>query len=214
MATTPKPSSRSLTARLTGKVFGVPVFVWALALLAVGYLIYRSRSSSSSSTPATDTTTSADTGTQPATDTSTAGTVLPDQTGGGAAGTDTASLNDQVLSQLAGFSSSLDALTQAVQSSQAFGDPFLSTAGYGATDGYSAPPAAAATTSAPSPHSTSTPAPAAAKPAASTKPAAPTRYYTFAPGKAPANRKGDQAPARGPAGTTLHFAAGRGYYYA
>ena len=36
------------------------------------------------------------------------------------------------------------------------------------------------------------------------------RYYTFAPGKAPAGRKGDEIKLQ--PGQTLHFAAGKGYY--
>lgn len=52
------------------------------------------------------------------------------------------------------------------------------------------------------------PAPAAQQPAPSRRPSAPSRYYTYAPGKAPAHRKGDEAPRTG----TLRYTAGKGYW--
>lgn len=50
-------------------------------------------------------------------------------------------------------------------------------------------------------------APRAPKPAANQL-SGPSRYYTYKPGKAPAGRKGDEAPA----GSRLGFTAGKGYY--
>ena len=197
-------SRRSLGARMTAKVGPLPVWAWAVLLLAVGYLVYRLRgggsSSSSSTTTSSDTAGSTDTGstTGSSTDLSTAGDVGP--AAAGSSSPDVGQLSDQI----AGLSAGLDSLTAAVQSSPAFW-PGSGDAGSGSTvpNGNTPPPPAAT-------------APAQVKPAASTSTAAParTRYWTYAPGKAPKNRKGDEAPAHGPRGTRLHFAAGRGYYYA
>jgi hypothetical protein len=102
----PRSSSGGIGARLTAKVGPLPVWLWATILLGVIYLYERhaAASSSSSSSGSTDTT-------------DTTGTPANDQTGGGGA---TGTPDDSLLSQLSGFQSSIDALTAAVQSSQAF----------------------------------------------------------------------------------------------
>lgn len=194
-------SNRSLGARLTAKVGPLPVWAWALALLAVGYLVYRFTGAGSSSTSSTSSTTdTSSTDTAPAAD---GGQPGPDQTGT----TDTQTgLNDTLLSQLSGVPGQLDALTQAVLSAEAFvpgaGDSgsgsTVPNTGAGVNPGGVNKPAA------------STPA----KPAARAKAPAHVTYYTYKPGKAPKGKKAQEAPAHGPAGTTLHFASGRGYYYA
>lgn len=198
---------RSLAGRLTAKAGPLPVWGWAAGLLVVGYLVYRFSSASSSSSTATDTATT-DTGTPdttPATDTSTSGTPGADQT---STDSGVGGLNDQLLSQLAGYGQSIDALTQAITSAQAF-PPGAGDAGSGSSipnDGTTS-----ATQSVPTAPAATKPARPAASPHA---PAHRVRYYTYAPGKAPASKRSQQAPAHGPAGTTLHYRRGRGYYYA
>lgn len=200
--TTRRPGSRrGMVARFTAKAGPLPVWAWALLILVLGYLAYRlsgggSSSSSSSSSPAADTTSA----------------VTPDASSSGDTGSPPASgqggpadnLNDSVLSQLTGLQGSVDALTGLVQTTPAFW-PGSGDAGAGAGGElalpHSTPLQPAATRSASSPRGSST-APAH------------VRYYTFAPGKAPKNKRSQEAPARGPAGTTLHFKRGKGYYYA
>lgn len=224
-------SSRSLGARFTAKVGPLPVWAWALAILVVGYLVYRHSSSSSSTTSTTDTS-STDASTPAPPDTS--GTPGPDNTGGGTStgGPDQGSLNDELLSQLSGFGNSIDALTAAVLSSEAF-LPGTGDSGSGSTvpNGTTPPgPGAPATTTTGAhggtvkttkPAATTKPAPTLVSEhgqgggyaPAPAKPAAGVHYYTYAPGKAPKGQKANEAPASMP-GKTLHFAAGRGYYYA
>lgn len=220
-------SSKSFGARMTAKVGPLPVWAWALAILVVGYLVYRFSGSSSSSSSASTDTSSGD-ATAPTTDTSTSGSPGPDQTTGDGSSGGAAGLNDELLSQLSGFQGSLDALTAAVLSSSAFlpgtGDSGSGSIVPNGVPSGSAPlePATVATGA----HGGTAPAPA---PAAKVKPAptlvsehgqgggytppANVRYYTYAPGKAPKGQKANEAPAR-VAGKTLHFASGRGYYYA
>jgi len=183
--------------RLTAKAGPLPVYAWALILLAAGYLAYRllGSSSSSSSTPATPaaapTDTTGDTGSPPASGQ------------GSAAG----NLNDSLFSQLSGFQDSVDALTAAVQMSPAFWPGSdTGSAGSGSTVPNAAPSPALTTKS-----SASKPA---KKPAAAPAAAAHVRYYTYAPGKAPKGQAANAAPGKGPAGTSLRFAKGKGYYYA
>lgn len=54
-------------------------------------------------------------------------------------------------------------------------------------------------------------APTPSKPKAPAR--APAKFYTYKPGKAPAGKKAQQAP-KAPKGKTLHYAKGKGYYYA
>ena len=224
----PKPaSSRSFGARMTAKVGPLPVWAWALAILVVGYLVYRHSSASSSTSTSSTTDTSSGDATAPTTDTSTSGSPGPDQTGG-SGGPDAASLNDSLLSQLAGFQGSIDALTAAVLSTSAFvpggGD---SGSGSQVPNGTTPPgPGTGTATAATSGGGTvkTTPHGATTKPAPTLvsehgagggyTPARNVTYYTYRPGQAPKGKRSQEAPARGPSGTTLHFAAGRGYYYA
>lgn len=204
-------ADRSLGTRLTAKVGPLPVWVWAVVILVGGYLAYRLMSNGSSSTAAssttadtstgTDTTSTPDTGAAATTDLGSAGGV----TSGDGSTTDTG-LSDTILSQLQGVGSSIDALTQAVQSQPAFwpgsgdsgsGSVVPNTGDGGVVIGGNRP-------------ASTTPA----KPAPAVKAPATVRYYTFKPGQAPKDRKKDEAPAHGPAGTTLHFQSGKGYFYA
>lgn len=219
---------------MTAKVGPLPVWAWALAILVVGYLIYRHSSSSPSSTSASDTS-STDNSTPAPPDTS--GTPGPDNTGGGSStggAGDGGNLNDELLSQLSGFGNSIDALTSAVLTSEAFlpgsGDSGSgSIVPNGSTPLAPAKQPAATSTGAHGGTTKTTTTAAKTKPAPTlvsehgqgggftptTKPAQSTNvhYYTYAPGKAPKGQKANEAPASVP-GKTLHFAAGRGYYYA
>jgi hypothetical protein len=192
--------------RATAKVGPLPVWAWALVILVGGYLAYRftagrSSSSSSSTTSAEPATQATDPGSLDLTPVG-ADTGSPPASSGQGGAAD--NLNSDLYGYLSGLQGSVDALTASVQMSPAFWPGTESgSSGSGSTvpNGQTpASPAAAA---------------AAAKPAA--KPAPPpasVRYYTYAPGKAPAARKQDEAPAKGPAGTTLHFKSGKGYFYA
>lgn len=200
---TSSPPPRDLAGRFTAKVGPLPVWVWAALILVTGYLLYRlTAGRTGTSTGAEPAGSAVDPNSTPVTGDDGAPPASSGQ--GGAAD----NLNDGLLSQLSGFQSSIDSLTAAVQSSPAFW-PGAGDAGSGAeVPNTGAPPPAPSTTTAP---------PASRLPAKPTaRAAAPgkVRYYTFAPGKAPKTRKGDEAPARGPAGTTLRFARGKGYYYA
>jgi hypothetical protein len=199
-------------ARLTAKVGPLPVWAWALVLLVGGYLAYRLVAGSSSNSPAaapsgasSDTGSSAD-----AADMSAGGSDgAPPASGSGAS-----SDNADLAGYLSGLQGSVDSLTSAVQMSPAFW-PTSGDAGSGAfipNDGSSY--AGGSTPSGTTPKATSVAASSPKTTAPVKAPTATIRYYTYAPGKAPASRKGDEAPARGPAGTTLHFATGKGYYYA
>ena len=117
-AATPPAKKRSLSQRYTEKVGPLPVWAWALLILIVGYLIYRHSKGSSSSSDTSSTSPDTSTSTEP----DTSGTPGPDRTGGGTStgGPDAASLNDELLSQLAGYGNSIDALTAAILSSEAF----------------------------------------------------------------------------------------------
>lgn len=205
---TTRRSSRGIGARLTAKVGPLPVWAWALGLLIVGYLVYRfsGAGSSSNTTSSTDSSTTAfDAGTNDgATTPAGAGdTGSPPASGQGGAADN---LSGDLFGQLTGLQGSVDSLTALVQATPAFYDP--SNAGAGSDVPLNGQPQQPASTAS----SSTTKAPA--KPTATTSAPAHIRYFTYAPGKAPKSRKGDEAPARGPAGTTLHFARGKGYYYA
>ena len=198
----------SLVDRATAKVGPLPVWAWALVLLVGGYLVYRftgigsSSSSSSSSSPPPDT---GATSTDPASalDTTPIGgdSGNPPASGQGGAADN---LSGDLYSYLTGIQGSVDSLTAAVQMAPGFWD--TSSSGSGSV----VPNSGAGAPTAP----TRAPVKAAPKPAP--KPAAPAhvRYYTYAPGKAPKGQTANQAPAKGPAGTVLRFAKGKGYYYA
>lgn len=193
-------AKRSLGQRLTGKVGPLPAWAWAALILGAFLLYTRLHSSSSSSGDATAPASTSSSDQTPVTG-DTSGS--PPASGGG----DPASnVNDGLLSQLSGFGSSIDALTAAVQSSPAFVDGSNSGgANYGGGPIISLP---------------NMPAPAvgsavAAKPTPKiASPSAPVKYYTYAPGKAPKGQAKNTAPAKAPAGKTLHFTKGKGYYYA
>lgn len=194
-ATPPAPGKkRSLGARLTGKVGPLPVWAWA-ALILGAYLLYSHFHQTAAAPAATDTTS----------DTS---MTDPNATPVGSdTGNPPASGQGGVADNMTGdpLSTSIDALTAAIQSSQAFNEGAPGNSGsadYSGAQPFINLPAL--------PANTAPAATVAAKPAA--KPA-PSRYYTYAPGKAPKGQTANQAPAKGPAGTTLHFAKGKGYYY-
>lgn len=212
MAAPPPAKPNGIGARLTAKVGPLPVWAWALVLLIGGYLAYRLIGGSSSSTPAAAPSgASSDAGSSADADTSAGGSDGAPPASGFGASSDSSDL----AGYLSGLQGSVDSLTSAVQMSPAFW-PTSGDAGSGAfipNDGslYSS---GGATASGTTPKATSVAASSPKTTAAKTAPTATIRYYTYAPGKAPASRKGDEAPARGPAGTTLHFATGKGYYYA
>jgi hypothetical protein len=110
---------KGLVGRFTAKVGPLPVWGWAALLLVGGYLAYRlfyqgGSSSSTTATPATDTTGAGS-------DAGTAGSTPAGGDFSGSPSPDTqAGLNGDLLSQLSGFQNGLDALTAAVQSSPAF----------------------------------------------------------------------------------------------
>lgn len=196
-----------ITQRLTAKVGPLPVYAWALILAVGGYLAYRLVNRDASTTPSG--TAATDAGSATDSDLTPVGgdTGSPPASGQGGAADN---LNDTLFSQLSGFQGSIDSLTAAVQSSPAFwpgGEE--QSAGSGSLVPNTATPAAGST-------ATSKKAPVASKPAAKAAAPASVRYYTYAPtaklpsGVGAANR----APAKGPAGTSLHFKSGKGYYYA
>lgn len=192
----------SVVERATAKVGPLPVWAWALVLLLGGYLAYRFLAPQASTTPsgaAADSSQPSDTTTDPNLTPVGVDTGSPPASGGGGGSAD--NLSDDLYGQLTGVQTSVDALTAAVQMSPAFwpgGE--TGAAGSGSTVPNGQTPAS------PAQQVTKTPPKPAAKPAA-------IRYYTFLPGKAPKNRKADELPAKGPAGTTRHYAAGKGYYY-
>lgn len=199
-------SRRSIGARLTAKAGPLPVWAWAAMILVGGYLVYRLRGGGSST--ATTAATSSDTSSAGSVDTSStpvgSGDVSSD-TGSAGAGGAASNVNDSLLSQLSGFQSSIDALTAAVQTTPGYSQPDMA---------YPSPgfPGAPLQTSTPSPAAkVAAPAP---RPSATPRAPAKIHYYTYAPGRAPRNEKRNEAPAHGPAGTRLHFARGKGYYYA
>jgi len=224
--TTTRKSSRGIGARLTAKVGPLPVWGWALLLLIAGYLVYRfsgaGSSSSSSSSGATNSDGSnlgTDAGVSDSSTTPAGGDTggSPPASGQGGAADN---LSSDLFGQLTGLQGSVDALTALVQSTNPFPDPGSAGAGAsvpldgstgGGGDDLQPYPGSTATTTTTTP---APPPPPPAKPSATPPAPAKIRYWTYAPGKAPKNRKGDEAPAKGPAGTTLHFAKGKGYYYA
>lgn len=184
-------SKRSLGQRLTAKAGPLPVWAWAAVILGA-YLLYshfHTAASSSSTTASTDGT---------STDTTDQTPVTSDTSGNPPASGQGGPADNMTGDPL---STSIDALTAAIQSSQAFSgsDPGNS----GSQPWINLPDIPAVTP----PKST-----AAAIPKPAAKPA-PSRYYTYAPGKAPKGQAANQAPAKGPAGTTLHFTKGKGYFY-
>lgn len=198
-----------ITQRLTAKVGPLPVFAWALILLVGGYLAYRLASRGNTATaPAGPEV--ADTGGPSALD--------PDSTpvGSGDTGSPPASgqggvaenWNGEILSQFGTLGSQIDALTSAVQMSPAFW-PGSGDSGSGSVITNGTTPASAST-------ATAKAAPAAKKPVAKAAAPAKVKYYTYAPtAKLPKGvSAAAKAPAKGPAGTSLHFAKGKGYYYA
>ena len=218
--TSPRP--RGLLARATAKVGPLPVWAWALLLLIAGYLVYRLSGAGQGSSSADG----APAGAAPdpnSTPISGGEDGAPPASGQGGAADN---LNDGLLSQLSGFQGSIDTLTAAVQSSPAFW-PGAGDSGSGSVvpntgemEVAPAPPTVAAKTAAKAParpaaraKAAKTAAKAPARPAARATASGKMRYYTYT-GKAPKTRKRDEAPARGPSGTTLHFVRGKGYYYA
>ena len=197
-------SRRGVVQRFTAKVGPLPVWAWALLILVAGYLVYRLTSKGSSTTSSTT-----DTGSSTDTATTSGDTGNPPASGqGGAADNVNSDLLSQLSGQVSGLAGNVDALTGLIQSTPAFADTG-GTAGAG-SDGSGLPtvthlPAQTVATA-------TTPTPARPRP----RPPAPAhvRFYTYRPGQAPKGRKRDEAPAKGPAGTTLHFARGKGYYYA
>ncbi len=208
MAATPpaKPSAsrRGVVQRFTGKVGPLPVWAWAALILVVGYLVYRVSGAGKGSSADTSATTDSATADTP----TTSGDSGNPPAGGGGNAAD--NMNGDLLSSLGGLQGSVDSLTALVQSTPAFGtgDGNSGDSGSGSLipNGTATVDMPRGTGAAPA---TSTPA----RPAAAHSAPATVRYYTFAPGKAPKGRTGDQAPARGPAGTSLKFARGKGYYY-
>lgn len=196
-------------ARLTAKVGPLPVWAWALLLFVGVALAVRFTRAGGGTAPTTDTTTPATTPVGAIdSDTTPVGSDTGSPPAASGQGGAADNLNDALYAQLAGVSASVDSLSALVQTSPAFWS--FSDAGAGSmipSDGSKAqaPATAAKTAQAP------VKAPAKPTPAAPGK--APT-YYTYKPGNAPKGKKAQEAPARGPAGTTLHFRAGRGYYYA
>lgn len=195
----PTGNRRGVVQRFTAKAGPLPVWAWALLILVVGYLVYRlagptsSSSSGSKADDAPDTTSAVtgDTGNPPA----------------GGQGGPADNLNDSILSQLSGLSGQVDALTGLIQSTPAF-----DTGGGDSGSGSVTPNTGSSVPAAPSKVTASTKAPA--RPSAHPPAPAHVRYYSFQPGKAPKGRKKDEAPAKGPAGTRLHFKRGKGYFYA
>lgn len=200
-----------MVERLTAKVGPLPVWAWALILFVGAVLALRfTRTSSDSGT--SDAATPAPTTGMSALDQDT--TPVGMDTGSPPAasgqGSSADNMNDALYGQLAGVQTSIDMLTAQVQTSPAFWS--TSDAGFGAiipADGSKAPVAntVAKTQTAAAP----TKVQAAKAPAK--QPTTPTKFYTYKPGNAPKGKKAQEAPARGPAGTSLKFRAGRGYYY-
>lgn len=201
----PSTKKRSLGARLTGKVGPLPVWAWAAVILGA-YLLYShfhpSTAAASSTTDSTSDTSSTDSNATPV---------------GSSSGNPPASGQGSTVDNMTGdpLSTSIDALTQAVQQEQAFLQGNSGSADYSGQSGINPGsidlPAIPDNSTPAAPAATPAPAKVAPKPAAAP---APSRYYTYAPGKAPKGQAANQAPAKGPAGTTLHFLTGKGYYYA
>lgn len=200
MAAQPAPSKRGLGQRLTAKAGPLPVWAWAAVILGAYLLYTHLHPATAATTTGATTDTTADTSDQ--TPVSAGDTGNPPASGGGDPGSN---VNDTLLSQLSGFQSSIDALTGAVQSSQAFGADGggSGSADYSGTGSISLPLIPAGTVAVPA---------AAPAPSSSVHPVA-THYYTYAPGKAPKGQTLNEAP-KAPPGKTLHFLKGKGYYYA
>ena len=203
----PEPRAGGIVGRLTAKAGPLPVWAWALVILVGGYLAYRLLGNKAGSSSTTADTTVEDTPT-PAidSDTTPVGGDTGSPPGQSGMGSSADNLSADLYGQLTGLQGSVDALTSAVQLSPAFWPGDESTAGSGSGVPNGTTPAT------PAKQAAAKKAPA--KPAAKAKAPASVRYYTYAPGKAPKNQKGNEAPGKGPAGTTLRFAKGKGYYYA
>lgn len=120
-----KPKRKGIGGRLTAKVGPFPVWAWVLAALA-GYLAYRRFAGGGSSTATlSPTATSADSNATPVGLDSGS---PPASGAGGPAG----NVSDDLLSQLSGFQTSIDTLTAAVQSSDAYATLGGGDSGYGA----------------------------------------------------------------------------------
>lgn len=199
-------TKRSMVTRFTAKAGPLPVWGWAVLILAAGYLAYRLTAGKTTSSPtAAADSTQSDTPPTPSGDTGS-----PPASGqGGAADNMNSDLLSQLSGQIEGVGGSVDALTGLIQSTPAFpsysgGDAGAGSDGSGTTSGSGGGASSSGKATASTP----------VRPSAAPRAPARVRYYTFQPGRAPRGRKGDEAPARGPAGTTLHFARGKGYYYA
>ena len=177
---------------------GLPVYVW-LGVAAAGLLlgIYLRRSGSGSSEPTSGMIPITLPGLDP-------GASLTDAIAGGGVGgsgwgTDPAITNDLLSGQaeqgqaLTTLTTHVDGLIDSI-GSLVYSVPSSGGSGASATGNAPAPTQS-------SPISSSTPAPK------NVAPKSPTRYYTYAPGKAPKGRKADEVPSG-----LYGFTAGKGYY--
>jgi hypothetical protein len=196
----------SLSQRLTAKAGPLPVWAWAAVLLGA-FLAYNHFHSSSSSTSTSSTgaggsstgTTDTTTDTTPVT----SGDSSSD-TGTGGGGGSASNVNDELLSQLSGFQSSIDSLTAAVQQSDGTGGlPGSGNIDWGIPGGVeiAATPGTIPSSSASPPAAPKPTAKVPPKPAAKVVPKKIT-YYTLK----------KNVPI-GP-GQSLHFTKGKGYYAA
>jgi hypothetical protein len=208
-----------MAGRFTAKVGPLPVWAWAVLLLIGGYLVYRlTGQGAAAAAPAAPVATGGDPSAVP--DASLLGGSTPAGGSSTSPGPDATqpNVNDQLLSQLSGFGSSIDALSSLVQSSPAFW-PGSGDSGSGslvpntAPDWYNVPPPWM-TAPAAKPKVVKRPAPRIVRPAAKPKPSAKVTYYTYKPGTKVAPAKKAQVAPKAPPKKTLHYTKGKGYYYA